>query len=163
MPTKQPFGQPGYAGEVMSREEVERIARQLGLKPKDQPRPRIGYEYGGRPIYRNPDGSFMTEESVTVQHPGLNQGRWTNFPSVWGGRSYPADQAAELAVRSDTQFPGFDTLEEADKEAIARSAKLGEELDAGRYWEGEIPQPVRKPDLLGGQPRRRSRDLLGGR
>lgn len=137
---------------LLGDEEVGRLADLLGLSPTDQPRPSVGRTYGGRHVLRNPDGTFATEESLTVNDPRLNRGAWTNLPSIWGGRRFDEDAAVELARRSGETYPSFGTLEEAEAAAQARTEGLGRELDAGRWWEGDIPQPKRKPiDLLGGR------------
>lgn len=118
----------------------------LGLRPTDSPRKVVGYTYYGRPILANEDGSVATEESITVLNPELNSGRPTNIPSIYGGRSYGEDDAAMLANLLGQDFPSFDTIDDAEAAAQERTRRLGVMLDEGRFYEGEIPVPVRKPE-----------------
>jgi len=84
-----------------------------------------GYFYDfDRPKLRNPDGSYSTEETMTE----FIDGRWVNFPSIWGGRRVDFDTALELTraeMGRGKVFPNFSSLEEAKKEAVARSEWRG--------------------------------------
>ena len=104
-----------------------------------------GYTREGRPIVENTDGSVSTERTITVQDPNLNQGQWTNIPSMWGGQELPEEDAILNAIRSQQQFPAYPSIPEAEDAAVARSRMLGQTLDRGDYWHGPIPQPVPKP------------------
>lgn len=88
----------------------------------------------GRPIIRNEDGSFSTEESITVTDERLNGGRPTNIPSIWGGKRPPAELngterenwAIEQALKSGQRFEAFDNIDQAVKAAEQRTAMLGD-------------------------------------
>lgn len=72
----------------------------------------------------NPDGSWSSERSMTVQNP---DGSWTVVPSVWikNGRPYEAkseDEAQSLAAASKLPFQKFGSLEQAEKYAVDREA-----------------------------------------
>lgn len=72
----------------------------------------------------NPDRSWSSERSMTVQKP---DGSWTVLPSLWlkGDKPYEAkseDEALRLAQASKLPFQKFKTLEQADKFAIDREA-----------------------------------------
>jgi 2'-5' RNA ligase len=102
---------------------------------------------------QNPDGSVSTELSITVTDPELNAGRPTNIPSIWGGRRVSEDEAIDNAITSGYQFPSFDTLDDAETAARARSADLG----AGRATSiggATVPSPALPPSgqAPGAQP-----------
>jgi hypothetical protein len=55
-------------------------------------------------------------------------GRWVNFPSIWGGKRLPYEKALERAraeMARGTVFPNFSSLSEAEKAAVARSQWRG--------------------------------------
>lgn len=113
--------------------------------PVDQPRRSVGTSLAGRPILQNDDGTISTEQSITVQDPRLNGGKWTVIPSIWNGRRYRQNDAIEFAVESGQQFDGYDTLEESEPGAEARHLRLAKEIEDGHYWHGDIPQPAPNP------------------
>jgi len=90
-----------------------------------------------RPMLANDDGSFSTERGITVNEAALNNGRWTNIPSIVNGRVVSQDEAVRAAVESGQEFPSFDTGEEAVAASIARSERINE---------------VRRPDNLSATP-----------
>lgn len=99
--------------------------KKISVKP-----PQNIHPMNKRPILDNGDGSFSTEESVTLQHPLLNGGKPTNVPSIWGGKRFESeDDIVEQALASGQQFNSFDTIELAVKAAEARSNKLGTGLE----------------------------------
>ena len=87
----------------------------------------------GRPVLDNEDGSFSTEESITVTHPRLNDGKPTNIPSIWNGKRPPMapsdpgfeDYVVEQALKSGQKFPSFNSIDEAVSAAKERSEWLG--------------------------------------
>lgn len=85
----------------------------------------------GRPELENEDGTFSTEETITVTDPRINGGRPTNIPSIWHGKRPPSsddavveDYAISNALESKQSFPSYDTIEEAVKAAEQRSGEL---------------------------------------
>ena len=90
-----------------------------------------------RPMLANDDGSFSTERGITVNEAALNNGRWTNIPSIVNGRVVSQDEAVRAAVESGQEFPSFNTSEEAVAASIARSERINE---------------VRRPDNLSATP-----------
>src|SRR5262249_42325447 len=85
--------------------------------------------HDGYPAKQLADGSIMTERSITVTDPRLNEGKPTNIPSLWKGQIQSQDQAIELAAASGNQYPSFDSIDAAVKGARARSEQKGLELD----------------------------------
>ena len=65
---------------------------QLGQK-------RIGKTSEGRSIFLNPDGSMSSERSTTVMHPLINGGKPTNIPTIFNGREFSEDEAAEIIAK----------------------------------------------------------------
>jgi hypothetical protein len=89
----------------------------------------------GRKVVPNEDGSVSTEISVTVQDPRLNNGLWTNIPSMFNGRRVSDDEAVEIILRNGGKDPetgrvlsGFQSFSEAIKAAEERSESLGRGL-----------------------------------
>jgi len=78
-----------------------------------------------RPILENPDGTFSTEESITVEEGSLNNGRPTNIPSIWDGQRLSDDEAIQRAVESGMNFESYDTVDAAVAAAQERSAEIG--------------------------------------
>lgn len=117
----------------------------------DSKRDKIAKALLGPPQYRpfqgneqrpNADGSYSTEITMTAPDP---QGEWMNFPSLWMGPQGPTqldneDNARRMALMYEQfgyLFPRFDTLDEADKSAIART-------HAGGVGEGPLAKTVKK-------------------
>lgn len=76
-------------------------------------------------MIHNPDGSWSSEESMTVQDKSFNNGQPTNIPSLWlrNGRAYVArneDEAIQLAKQSGLSWPSYPTLNSADAAAGLR-------------------------------------------
>lgn len=95
----------------------------------------IGWTKEGRAIVYNGDGTVSTERTTTIQHPMLNQGQWTNIPTMFGGIEFPQEAAIQYIVKfkgmdPDTGLPvqGFPSLQEAEKSAQSRSKLLGQEV-----------------------------------
>jgi hypothetical protein len=85
---------------------------------------------------RNPDGSWSSEETVTVSgDPSFNGGKPTVLPSLWvkDGKAYVAkneDEATELAKASGLTWPSYPTMDAAENFANARE----------KQWQGIDPQ-----------------------
>lgn len=77
------------------------------------------------PARQNKDGSQSTEVSVTVNHPDLNRGQWTNIPSLWKGKEVSEDEAVENVNKTERKYPSFGSEKEAVDAAIARSNRGG--------------------------------------
>lgn len=80
---------------------------------------------------RTADGQTMTELSITVTDPRLNEGRPTNIPSLWQGREVSEREAVTRALRSGRTFQSFETIDQAEIAAAARSEELGRTLAQG--------------------------------
>ena len=88
----------------------------------------VGQTAEGRPIISNPDGSFSTERSITVQ---TEDGRWVNIPSMFGGKQVSDDKALEIMRQNDFVDPEtgrrsdfFSTVEDAEAAARSRSDSI---------------------------------------
>lgn len=105
----------------------------------------IGYTYEGRPIVLNPDGSVSTERGITVTDPRLNAGAPTNIPSMWGGKELDGNSSILQALQSGQSYRPYSSIEEAVRQSILHSQQVGQQLDQGRYWHGQLPTPTAKP------------------
>ena len=90
-----------------------------------------------RPMLSNPDGSFSTERTITVQgrELGLDDDRWYNIPSIVGGREVSQEEASRDAKTQLDQgwvFPNFDDEPEASRQAPLRSNRIDELRQPGR-------------------------------
>lgn len=105
-------------------------------KPKIPLRP---FEAGER--VNNPDGSYSTERTRTVQLPG---GEWINVPSLWMGPQGPADLgpmsddflgkfASEWEAQAGKKWLRFKSLRDAETAAKARSEAGGAGSGLSRY------------------------------
>jgi hypothetical protein len=88
--------------------------------PKDESRPLAPGEY-----VKNPDKSWSSELTMTVEHPDLNEGKPTNLPSLWmkDGKPHVAkdeDEAVSLAKKSGLEFPTHSSIEAADSKSVER-------------------------------------------
>jgi hypothetical protein len=88
----------------------------------------IGTTDEGRPIIQNPDGTISTERTMTEKI----DGKWMNIPSIFGGKEVSVDEAVEIIKKNKgrdpetgRKLPTFDSLEEAETAAKARSKELG--------------------------------------
>lgn len=84
-----------------------------------------------RTYVANPDGSFSTVRSGSVNHPGLNGGKTTLIPFVWDGKVIDdPDMAAEMAIQSGARWPSFESHEEATRASKDLSNSLRELIEA---------------------------------
>jgi hypothetical protein len=86
----------------------------------------------GRQILHLPDGSIETEKTMTVTESGINGGRATNIPTIYGGKHVSDQEAIRIITESggidpDTgrKLDGYDSIEKAVEAAKKRSAELG--------------------------------------
>lgn len=85
----------------------------------------------GRPVFKNQSGDFVTERSITITDPRINQGQPTNIPTVMGGRFLSEEEAISSIVNAGGKDPitgrqlqGFQSIDEAVSAAKARSSNL---------------------------------------
>jgi len=78
-----------------------------------------------RPYLHNQDGSRSTERTVTTNNPTINDGMWTNVPSIWDGRQIESeDEIVRRAKESGIPYRPFRSMDEAVRSAISRSDNL---------------------------------------
>src|SRR3989304_5496773 len=71
-----------------------------------------------RPRLKNKDGSFSTEETITIDQ----DGKFYNIPTIVNGQRISEDEAVRLFQAGINKAVGeFPTLEEAKRRAAARS------------------------------------------
>lgn len=91
----------------------------LGQYANGGPRPFAPGEY-----LDNPNGSWSSEMSYTLQDPSFNRGLPTNVPGLWivDGKPYHAteDEAAKFAAQSGLQWPTYNKIDEADAASAER-------------------------------------------
>lgn len=91
----------------------------LGNYAKGGARPFAPGEY-----LNNPDGSWSSEMSYSLQDPTFNGGLPTNIPGLWikDGKPYHAteDEAAQFAAQSGLQWPTYQKINEADAASAER-------------------------------------------
>lgn len=76
-----------------------------------------------RPILNNPDGSFSTERTITVEM----DGRHYNIPTIVNGQQVTPDQAVQLFRAGKNPAVGvFGSAQEANAAAQARSQQIGQ-------------------------------------
>ena len=63
----------------------------------------VGDTSEGRPAYLNADGSISTERSVTERHPLLNDGAWTNVPTIFNGREMSPSDAVGYVINNQPE------------------------------------------------------------
>lgn len=72
----------------------------------------------------NPNGSWSSEMSYTIQDPSLNNGLPSNIPGLWilNGKPYHAteDEAARFAAQSGLLWPTYQRANEADAASAER-------------------------------------------
>jgi hypothetical protein len=79
----------------------------------------------GKPLVQNEDGSFSTEETITIEQ----DGRWYNIPTIVNGERVGADKAIELFNAGSNQHVGeYQSQIEAEAYAKERSARLGRHI-----------------------------------
>lgn len=108
--------------------------RTMAQAPQGQ-RPLVGTQYGvidlNRPVLLDPQGFQETEKGITVKHPQMNQGAWTNIPSIWNGQHFQGgergleDWAVENALREGHQWPAYPDEKTAVEASMARSKLIG--------------------------------------
>jgi hypothetical protein len=108
------------------------VAQALAGPAPAQPRqpepraPKAAAEAGidrSRPILENDDGSFSTEETITIDAGG----RFVNIPTIIAGRRVSEDQAVEAWRRGKNPAVGeAPTLAQAEKMAQERSTRIGQ-------------------------------------
>jgi gas vesicle protein len=82
-----------------------------------------------RPILNNGDGTYSTEETITVTHPSMNGGKPTNVPSIWGGQRYDnEDEIVDRAIKSGQTFQSYESIPAAVSAAKERSNRLAQGL-----------------------------------
>lgn len=105
----------------------EKLAPQV---PNGSPRPFAPGEW-----LQNPNGSWSSEISVTVQNPDKS---WSVVPSLWLLNGQPVrveeDQALQYAQQSGLQFQKFKSEDEAEKFS----------QDRENSWQGMMPQEAVK-------------------
>jgi len=97
--------------------------------PVENPEPTGEFlESTGKEIIDNKDGTFSTEQSITVEDMNLNGGKPTNIPTIWNGEQMTDEASIDMAIESGESYPSFESISGAEKAAQERSDKLGEEL-----------------------------------
>ena len=96
----------------------------------------IGKTPEGRPVVLNDDGSVSTERTITISHPGINSGRYTNIPTMFGGKEFSPEVSILKIIKHkgidpDTgiSLPGFGDVRQAEIAAQKRSKELGKLLE----------------------------------
>lgn len=121
----------------------------------------VGRTSEGRPIILNPDGSYSTERTATVEHPMINGGKPTNIPTIFRGREFDPDTAAEIIAQysqmrksirpidPETGQPlqAFGSIDEAEAHAKERSKAI--DLMISKAFDPEALQTPKGFDALG--------------
>lgn len=82
-----------------------------------------------RPILDNPDGSFSTERTITIE----SNGKYFNIPTIVGGQQQSQEDAIRLWRSGNNKEVGsFNTLEDAVSTAERRSSEIGKVRGNGR-------------------------------
>lgn len=103
--------QPGAAATMPTGFTADQGGGNIGA-PIDTTRPRL----------ENPDGSFSTEETITIDM----DGRFFNIPTIVNGRRISEDEAIRLFEQGQNQPVGeFGSLREATRAARARTNEIG--------------------------------------
>ncbi len=90
----------------------------------------------GRPIvYNQEERGFSTEYTQTVQHPKLNNGQFTNIPSIFSGRFVQPEIAIGLIMKNGGYDPdtgrrliGYRSLQSAIQAAKDRTKELNVQI-----------------------------------
>ena len=92
----------------------------------------VGYTRAGRPILEWTNGDWSTEQTVTVKNPRINEGQWTNIPTIFDGRRVDPENAERIVIESMGMDPdtgriltGYGTAEEAESASVRRNQWLG--------------------------------------
>lgn len=132
-----PYGDdPQYAGDVDGGAFVLDLD---GLQDRIRRDPAMGQWVMGagatidlqRPILENSDGSFSTEETITVER----NGKWFNVPTIVNGVRVPASEIETRFLAGDANIPNvgqYSTLDAAVSAASKRSNEIGIVRGAGR-------------------------------
>ena len=117
------------------RKPMHTLPRRNALAPPENvfaPR-NIGAEIDmNRPKIQNPDGSFSTEETITV--PRGN--RWYNVPTIVNGQRLKPEDVEYWFSQGDPNIPHvgeFGTLDEAVSAARLRTDQIGHVRDTGAH------------------------------
>lgn len=134
------IGDGRYAFRVGNGYLVDRQGRKIvvnfNLEPEE--RPQTGRPMGRgaermiapwerqNPAIQNPDGSFSTERTITIE----SEGRHLLIPTIVGGRERTEEQAITLWRRGENPPVGnYASAQEAEREARARSDRIGRERE----------------------------------
>ncbi len=123
-------------------------ARSNDVLPDDEPIPPLP---GAGVQVDNPDGTSSSERTISVNL----EGKERVIPTLIGGEQFSTDEAIESAYKHGLDnFPSFDTVEEADAYASARSDALGRQppLEFNEATEpsglfDDLPQDEQPPHL----------------
>lgn len=94
--------------------------------------------HDGYPAVQLENGSHMTEYSITVTDPRLNNGRPTNIPSLWERKIVDQDTAVDKALKSKKEYKSFDTIEEAVSDSERKSNAGGANAPEGYNKGGAV-------------------------
>lgn len=123
---------PGAVGQRMALEAARaKTERQRDVLPIVAPYGRYpeGYQSeigkpidGSRAIIENADGSFSTEETITLER----DGKWFNVPTIVGGKRIDHGEIERRFLAGEVPDVGeFDTLKAAETAAVARTQAIG--------------------------------------
>jgi len=95
----------------------------------------VGKTSEGRPIVLNDDGTVSTERTITISDPGINGGKFTNIPTMFGGKQV-SEPMAIIRIRQSKgvdpetgqSLKGFSGADQAVQAAQLRSNQLGKKL-----------------------------------
>lgn len=117
--------------ELMRKLIAKGLAREEDFQPIESLKATGDTTPEGRPVFQNQDGDFVTERSITINDPRINQGRATNIPTVFEGRFLNEQEAIDMVASSGGKDPitgralqGFDSIDLAVNSAKERSANL---------------------------------------
>ena len=147
---------PGAESRPKLGPEQSRIAKEQ-KKWKTYPKDPAGFLIDpNRPILMNEDGSSSSERTVTIE----GDGRYFNVPSIINGKRYDTDKQedfekvienAKSKMRQGWIYPNFESLEEAEQQAGARSDSLTEAR--AQYRAQDLPETEDEwEEYIGKQP-----------
>ena len=94
--------------------------------------------HDGYPAVQLENGSHMTEYSITVTDPRLNNGRPTNIPSLWERKIVDQNTAVDKALQSKKEYKSFDTIKEAVSDSERKSNAGGANAPEGYNKGGAV-------------------------